>query len=79
MSLMIRHRWARIALLRGRLARTLRGGLDLRSRSGNDTALWDILKISLVATAAALVLFVLGPKLITLGQTAVNKVQSPPW
>jgi hypothetical protein len=69
----------RMQLKRNWMVRKLSAGLDLRSRSGNDTALWDILKISLVATVASLVLFVLGPRLIALGQTAVTQVQAPPW
>lgn len=71
--------YARLTMLRLKLQEVSERGLDMRSRSGNDSALWDILKISLVATVASLVLFVLGPRLITLGQAAVNRVQAPPW
>jgi hypothetical protein len=69
----------RTGRLFGWLHQRLRPGPDLRSCSGNDSALWDIIKISLVATVASLVLFVLGPRLIALGQTAVSQVQAPPW
>ena len=59
--------------------RRLRGEVDLHSRHGIDDALWKILVLSLVAALAAGVLFVLGPKLLSLGAQAVQKVQAPPW
>ena len=54
-------------------------GIDMRSRRGIDGAIWTILSVSLVVVLAVTVLFALGPKLIQLGQSAVSKVQSPPW
>lgn len=54
-------------------------GIDIRSRRGIDGAIWTILSVSLVVVLAVTVLFALGPKLIQLGQSAVSKVQSPPW
>ena len=57
----------------------LEQGIDMRSRRGIDGAIWTILSVSLVVVLAVTVLFALGPKLIQLGQTAVSKVQSPPW
>ena len=54
-------------------------GIDMRSRQGIDGAIWTILSVSLVVVLAVTVLFALGPKLIQLGQSAVSKVQSPPW
>jgi hypothetical protein len=64
-----------LAAVRSRLT----GKVDLRSRHGIDDALWKILVLSLIAALAAGVLFVLGPKLLSLGAQAVQKVQAPPW
>ena len=57
----------------------MNAGVDLTSRDGIEGALWNILTLSLVAAIAAVVLFVLGPKIITLGTQATSKVQAPPW
>jgi hypothetical protein len=61
------------------LAGTLEEGLDLESRDGVEGALWNILTISLVAAIAAAVLFVVGPRVIELGNQAVARIQAPPW
>ncbi len=61
------------------LVQQLDEGVDLSSREGIEGALLNILTISLVAAIAALVLFVLGPRIIQLGTDAVNRVQAPPW
>ena len=53
--------------------------IRLRSRRGEGGMIWTILTISLVATVAAAVLFVIGPKILDLGQQATTKIQSPPW
>jgi hypothetical protein len=66
-----------LAAVRKRLTGT--GKVDLHSRHGIDDALWKILVLSLIAALAAGVLFVLGPKLLSLGAQAVQKVQAPPW
>lgn len=62
-----------------RLAARLEDGLDLDSREGVEGALWNILTISLVAAIAAAVLFVIGPRVIELGNQAVARIQAPPW
>jgi hypothetical protein len=67
-----------LAAVRKRLMRVT-GKVDLHSRHGIDDALWKILVLSLIAALAAGVLFVLGPKLLSLGAQAVQKVQAPPW
>lgn len=54
-------------------------GVDLDSRDGIEGALWNILTLSLVAAIAAVVLFVMGPKIIDLGTKATAKIQAPPW
>lgn len=54
-------------------------GLDLESREGVEGALWNILTISLVAAIAVAVLFVIGPRVIELGNQAVSRIQAPPW
>jgi hypothetical protein len=61
------------------LAGRLEDGLDLDSRDGVEGALWNILTISLVAAIAAAVLFVVGPRVIELGNQAVARIQAPPW
>ncbi len=61
------------------LADRLDEGLDLDSRDGVEGALWNILTISLVAAIAAAVLFVVGPRVIELGNQAVARIQAPPW
>lgn len=61
------------------LANRLEDGLDLESRDGVEGALWNILTISLVAAIAAAVLFVVGPRVIELGNQAVARIQAPPW
>lgn len=61
------------------LADRLDEGLDLDSREGVEGALWNILTISLVAAIAAAVLFVVGPRVIELGNQAVARIQAPPW
>jgi hypothetical protein len=61
------------------LAGSLEDGLDLESRDGVEGALWNILTISLVAAIAAAVLFVVGPRVIELGNQAVARIQAPPW
>jgi hypothetical protein len=61
------------------LANRLEEGLDLESRNGVEGALWNILTISLVAAIAAAVLFVIGPRVIELGNQAVARIQAPPW
>ena len=61
------------------LASRLEDGLDLESRDGVEGALWNILTISLVAAIAAAVLFVVGPRVIELGNQAVARIQAPPW
>lgn len=60
-------------------ATQLADGVDLASRDGIEGALWNILTVSLVAAIAAAVLFVLGPRIIALGNSAVSRVQAPPW
>lgn len=61
-------------LVRARTAR-----LDLRSRRGEGGMIWTILTISLVAAVAAVSLYVFGPKIMTMGTQAADKLQSPPW
>lgn len=64
--------------LRAQQGLTLRP-IRLSSRRGEGGMIWTILTISLVATVAAAVLFVIGPKILDLGQQATTKIQAPPW
>ena len=53
--------------------------LSLRSRRGEGNAIWTILVIGLIAVVATVALFPIGQRLITMGQEAASKLQSPPW
>lgn len=53
--------------------------LNLRSRRGEGNAIWTILVIGLIAVVATVALFPIGQRLITMGQEAASKLQSPPW
>jgi hypothetical protein len=53
--------------------------MSLRSRRGEGNAIWTILVIGLIAVVATVALFPIGQRLITMGQEAASKLQSPPW
>jgi hypothetical protein len=53
--------------------------LNLSSRRGEGNAIWTILVIGLIAVVATVALFPIGQRMITMGQQAAAKLQSPPW
>ncbi len=53
--------------------------MSLHSRRGEGNAIWTILVIGLIAVVATVALFPIGQRLITMGQEAASKLQSPPW